>query len=543
MITHARRHMTIAHMTLLLALVAACSRAGAQGDNTPVRGEATAETGAREAKRTVTLSGPVDAATYRLGPGDVLSVRVLVTPPVVRTLTVPAQGILLLPEGPSVPVAGTTLAEAEATISSVLRRYYKTDRIELHLIGPRTFGVYVVGDVPKRGLVEASALDRVSEVIARAGGLEVMEPEQAGAEPIRPSHRAIELTRRDGTVLPVDIGLFEATGSLSHNPTVQDGDRVYVPPRQGTATVSGAVMRAGEYEVVPGDSVATLLALAHGLREDALPDSAYLESFGGMSRTSARVVLDLSKREDRARPVRTRDVLFVRPRPRWTDRRTVLVRGEVRYPGVHALPADSMRLTDVIQQAGGFTDQASLREAYVSRRQEDLPADPEFERLSKLPTTEMTEDEFQYYSLKLRTQKPVVSVDFQALFHDGAREYDIAVRPGDEIVVPRLQPYVTVVGEVTRPGNIPYEEDLGVNDYIDRSGGYTWRASKGGTAVIRALTGEWADKDNVDRLGPGDTIWVPRKPKRDYWKGAAVAIGVIAQLATIYLVIDSAVTN
>jgi protein involved in polysaccharide export with SLBB domain len=527
-------------LALVVAILAPPVPAGPQSSDRSISSETSQE---RSPETPVTLLGPVDPASYAVGPGDLLSIRVFVTPPVVRTLHVSPEGDLLLPEGPSVHVAGSTLADAARATRESLLRFYKTDRIEVNLLTPRTFGVYVVGEVKNVGLVEASALDRASEVITRAGGLKDAVERPDAQKTLHPSRRSIRLTRASGENLPVDLGLFEATGSLVHNPTMMDGDRLYVPPRQGTATVSGAVMRSGEYEVVPGDSVATLLALAHGLSEDALPDSAYIESFDGNSRTSTRAVLDLRRTKDRHRTVRSRDVLFVRPRPQWTDRRTVLVRGEVRYPGVHAIPADSMRLTDLIRQAGGFTEDASLREAFVSRRQEDLPADPEFDRLSKLPTSEMTEDEFQYYSLKLRTQRPVVSVDFVALFERGATEYDIAVRSGDEIVVPRLQRYVTVVGEVTRPGNIPFHPNLGVEDYIERSGGYTWRASKGGTAVIRALTGEWAEKRKVDHLGPGDTIWIPRKPRRSYWKGAMTTIGVISQLATIYLVVDSAISN
>jgi hypothetical protein len=190
--------------------------------------------------------------------------------------------------------------------------------------------------------------------------------------------------------------------------------------------------------------------------------------------------------------------------------------------------------------AGGFTELASLREAYVSRRREELPTDPEFDRLSKLPTTEMTPDEFEYYSLKLRSQQPVVSVDFVALFLHGERECDINVRAGDEINVPRIQPYVTVIGEVARPGNIPFVLSMSVDQYIERSGGYTWRASKGRVSVIRALTGEWAEKGKIKQLGPGDTIWIPRKPRRDYWKGFLSTVSLVAQLSTVYLVISTA---
>jgi polysaccharide biosynthesis/export protein len=487
------------------------------------------------------LEGPIDPNRYRLGPGDLLVVRIQTRPLIDRVLRLSPEGSLILPEGPSVPLAGVTLARAESTVTEVLSRYYKGPAVKLNLLELRTFGVFVVGEVANIGMVQATAVDRASEVIARAGGLKVLPETPPGVEkPTPASTRAIRLIRADGKQLPVDLGLFEATGDLVQDPPVEAGDRIYVPPMVATATVSGAVRKPGEIEIISGDSVAVAIALAHGLREDALMDSAYVESFAGSPARSIRHYLDLRRSADRRFSLNERDLLYVRPRPNWTETRSVLVTGEVRYPGTHALPADSLPLSEVIRMAGGFTDLASLREAYVARRSEELPTDPEFDRLSKLPTTEMTADEFEYYSLKLRSQKPVVSVDFVALFLHGDRTYDINVRAGDEITIPRVQPYVTVIGEVARPGNIPFDPRMSVEQYIERSGGYTWRASKGRVSVIKALTGEWAEKGKIKQLGPGDTIWIPRKPRRDYWKGFTDTIGLVAQLATIYLVINTA---
>ena len=476
------------------------------------------------------LEGPVDRARYRLGPGDLVDVRIRTRPLTDRVLRVSPEGYLVFPEAASVPVAGVTLVQADSTVGVALSMYYKTAEVELRLLEIRTFGVFVVGQVRTFGIVEASPTERVSEIIARAGGL------LEGA-----SSRAILLTRTSGEIVPVDLGLFAHAGSLTHNPEVEAGDRISVPPMAAVATVTGAVRRTGDFEVAPGDSVATAITLAYGLREDALLDSAYVESFAGSPLQTTRTYLDLSRGEDRRRPIRERDLLFVRPRPNWTDTRSVQLIGEVRYPGVHALPADSISLTKLIALAGGFTGFASLGEAFVRRKQTDLPADPEFERLSKLPSSEMSRSEFEYYTLKLRSQKPALSVDFVSLFQRGDSRYDINISPGDTVNVPRRQPFVVLTGEIARPGSIPFEAEMDVDTYIERAGGYTVRADRGRVAVIRALTGEWAKKGKVRRLGPGDTIWVPQKQPTDYWKLTLGAISVLAQLSTTYLVIHNAV--
>ncbi len=474
------------------------------------------------------LEGPVDPRTYRLGPGDVLNIRIGVTTPVDHKLVVSPEGALVFPEGAVVPVAGRTIAKAESTLTVTLSRYYRAPAVQVNLLDVRTFAVFVVGQVARPGMVVASPADRASAAIARAGGTNADG-----------SRRAIRLTRGDGEELPVDLGRFQRTGSLSEDPFLEAGDRIYVPPAVTGAVVGGAVRLPGPQETVPGDSVGTLIELSHGLREDALPDSAYIETFEGSPSRSRRIYLDLRDPGARRLPVHPRDLLFVRSQPYWTPTRSVQLEGEVRYPGTQALPSDSLLLTQVIALAGGFTEFASLRDAYVSRPLEKLPADPEFERLAKLPTSAMTADEYDYYTMKLRARSPVVSTDFVRLFTMGDRSYDVYVRPGDRVVIPHTEPYVMVLGEVVRPGSVPFAASFSIDDYIRRAGGYSYRAGKGRVVLIRTFTGEWVKKGHADPVNAGDTIWVPQKSHR-FWKTTLAGIGILSQLATIYLVIANA---
>lgn len=475
------------------------------------------------------LEGPIDPTRYLLGPGDQLHVRVGGKQLIDHRIEITPDGSLILPEGPIIPLAGVSLQDAQTRIHLALQPYYREGRVQIHLLRLRTFGVYVVGSVKQPGMQRATAVTRASELITRAGGLF-----EDG------SSRAITVTHADGKVESIDLGLFLSTGSTVRNPCVEAGDRIHIPPLRRTAHVGGAVNVPGDVEVIPGDSVATLIELVQGLSEDAEPAAAYLESYGGTPNRSTRVPLDLSKSADRRRPVRERDLLFVSRRPGWRLTRSVKVEGEVQAPGMHALPTDSLPLTEVIGMAGGFTSLASLNEAHVTRLLEDRPPDPEFERLKSLPSTDMTPDEHEYYMIKLRAQKQEMSVDFWKLFVEGDKTQNIYVQPGDEIFVPPLRSYVTLVGEVPRPGNIPYQSGMTAEQYLAHAGGFTERAARNKVAVIRAQTGEWVDNWKQASLGPGDTIWIPRKPRRAWGALALRTLEVTAQLATTYLVIDAA---
>ena len=75
-------------------------------------------------------------------------------------------------------------------------------------------------------------------------------------------------------------------------------------------------------------------------------------------------------------------------------------------------------------------------------------------------------------------------------------------------------------------------------DYIARSGGYGWRASKD-VLVIEALSGEKKRAMDVVQIQPGDRIWVRENPVRDYWSIFTQAMGVVGQVATVVLLFVS----
>ena len=144
--------------------------------------------------------------------------------------------------------------------ASVARFFPKLD-FGLTLVEPRTFIVQVVDDVVKPGPQPAKALDRVSTVIARAGGLGP-----------NGSQRRIEIRRLDGTVLRADLLLYSLTGDVKHNPFVLDGDVVRVPFQNLVASIGGAVNRPGTFELVGTSDLAELVELAGGLAPGATRD-------------------------------------------------------------------------------------------------------------------------------------------------------------------------------------------------------------------------------------------------------------------------------
>ena len=100
---------------------------------------------------------------------------------------------------------------------------------------------------------------------------------------------------------------------------------------------------------------------------------------------------------------------------------------------------------------------------------------------------------------------------------------------------------VRVSGNVVNPGLLSFEPGRDFTFYIEKAGGYSWRASKGEVRVIKEVTGEWIKPGKSTRIHPGDTIWIPEKPDRDYWGFFKDTMIVLGNVATFYLVISEAV--
>ena len=193
----------------------------------------------------------VDPEAYVCGPGDVLELNFWGLQNFRYRVTVDLEGRAFVPRIGFVSLAGQSLSKVRATLRESVGRFYPRLGFDLALAEPRTFLVQAVGDVGRPGTFPARAVERVASLLLRAGGL-------------RPhaSKRRIEVKRRDGSVLAVDLERFQLEGDVKFNPFLLDGDVVHVPFEALTAKVDGAVNRPGRYELTgrprPGRAACSL---------------------------------------------------------------------------------------------------------------------------------------------------------------------------------------------------------------------------------------------------------------------------------------------
>ncbi len=490
---------------------------------------------------------------YVVGPGDEFVVYSVGAPEPYPS-KVMAEGGLLVPGVGSVRVAGLRLAEARRVVEEAFHRSFRQGQVTVELSRLRTFPVTVVGVVGQPGVVTANGVERISELVNRAGGLgsrasrrniRVARRGEVSArawEQLRAVGQTSDYSGLDSLTRRVDLELFGLTGDSAMNPYAADGDLVIVPPRLGELSVVGALERSGSFfEFVAGDRVSNLLTLAQGVTAAYEPGTAVLYRYEGGHRRRTVVPVELERilagDATADLPLQPEDWLVVHQMPGYNARSTVRILGEVVYPGYYVVEKGRTTLREVVALAGGFSDDASLREAQVIRLREDTDGgarDPEFERIAAIPVADRTEDDNQYFIMKTREKAGHMVVDLWALFEQGDESQNIVLQPDDVIVVPATPRTVMVSGQAAHPGAVVYNSTYRVADYIRRAGGPGWRASKD-IRVIKARTGEMRRAHRDEAVEPGDRIWIKEKPVRDYWSVFTQTMVVLGQVSTMAL--------
>ena len=346
--------------------------------------------------------------------------------------------------------------------------------------------------------------------------------------------RNIKIVSKDGTTGFYDLLSFLRNGNFKENPYLKDGDVVIIERVNKIVSIMGLVLYPATYEFREGETINDLINLAGGLTYKARKDSIELIRFdeNGINQFSQYFSYDYIQQNNIE--LKFSDLVVVRELTTYYDEQWVSIEGRIKYPGLYKIVKNKTKLSEIVNQAGGFLEDASLVDATLYRTDADSSYDPEFERIKLIPRVDMTDDEYDYFKAKSRQRYGKVVVDFKALFKGGQLNEDIILKRKDVINIPEKKNYVSIIGQVVNPGNLVYAPNLKVNDYIQLAGGFSWRAIEGDVRVIKVNTGEWVDADDVESLDPGDTIWVledPPGPK--FWDVFLTSLTVVAQLAAI----------
>ena len=395
-------------------------------------------------------------ANYRFGPGDRLVLFLTGEVEKSTQLTVTRDGFVVIPAVGQVNVAGLTRAQLEDALYSRLGRVYSgvrrgpgaTTHFYIDVAAMGTNQVFVNGDVVHPGSYRVSRAGTVMNALYQAGG-----PTANG------SMRGVQVKRNGETVATLDIYDYALRGDASRDVRLESNDVVFVPPRGPQTRIAGAVLRPATYEVKAGQSVADAIQMAGGFIESADRRRVFIERIvPPAERTSQgrdRRVVDVPSDLFDSAPVRPGDIIRVVEIARRIVSK-IDVKGNVWNPGLVEY-SDGMHLSDALRRAGGLKPDTYLGQVLVARLRAD----------------------------STRTMLHT------ALFDTTARAVDdLSLSDGDEITVFstttfRPNRYISIVGAVRTPGQIPFRDGMTLRDAVLLADGLQEGASLTDAEVAR----------------------------------------------------------
>lgn len=467
--------------------------------------------------------GSIDPKEYIVGPGDKLFIAIHGYDEVSFSLIINQEGLIYIPKVGSVDLNNLVLSEAKKSITQKLSQYYKNVEIFVSLIDFRKMRVSILGNVPHPSTYTLRGYGRLIDLISLEGGLNSNS-----------NYRSITITNKNGLSRSYDFLTFLRYGVKANNPLLQEGDIVLVDKIDKIVSISGMVKYPGGYEFVEGEKAFDFINLAGGVLSKAKTDSIEIISFTSDGKTQVSNYFSLNELKNRNIIMHNQDQIVIRQLVDYFEDKYVYIQGFVKYPGYYKIVENETKLKDILEEAGGFRENAELRDATLYRTSGSVENDQEFERIKAMPRADMSDDEFNYLKAKSRQKKGRVVVDFEDLISKNNSAENIYLKRNDVINIPEKKNYVIMLGQVVNQGNIIYDKKLTYVDYIKLAGGYGWRPMESDVRIIKANTGEWVYADKVKQIEPGDAIWVPEEPPSPkFWNIFTTSLTIVGQTASI----------
>lgn len=328
------------------------------------------------------------------------------------------------------------------------------------IVGPYANLVEVVGKIKRPMFYEMKKTESLQSLLQFAGGFTA----DAYKQKIR-----IERKSEEGlTVHNIDEWDFNSFRT-------EDGDVVVVSGiierYKNTVKVTGGVFREGQYKLGGTvNSVKTLVEQAGGLLEQAVLTRAVLRRMKE-NRTYMTMTVNLAGIMDGTSPdviLQNEDELIVGSTVDIDKDHRIEIYGDVYTPGVYEF-SEGTTIEDLIIQAGGLRESASLLNVEVARRIVSSDENPDGTKMANI------------YSLTLK----------DGLAIEG--ESGFKLRPYDIVSIHRSPDYqeqrvVYVTGEVNYGGAyVISNKNERISDIIKRAGGLTKSAFLDGAQVIRKM--------------------------------------------------------
>lgn len=320
--------------------------------------------------------------------------------------------------------------------------------------------VTISGEVKNPGRYQLKEDMGLAELLAMAGG---------------PSVKAGQLVEYTSANKMESISLEDIVASSPGLPDLKEGDLIYIPEGEVEVTILGEVKRPGTYPWNKNLKLSDLLARAGNQTEYGnLKEIKVIHGDNSTKYYNLKQYFDKGSKEDNPVLLPGDSVYVLK------GDYEVTILGEVNKPGTYPWQ-EKMRLTDLMARAGNQTTSGDITEVKISHQ-----------------------------------NQAASFVNLKKYFEDGNDEHNPPIMPGDTVYIEKENYEVSVLGEVNRPGNYQWHQQLRLDSLLAKAGNQTERGDIKNIKILHADGS--SEKINLEKylnsekgaknpqLKPGDTI-------------------------------------
>lgn len=320
-------------------------------------------------------------------------------------------------------------------------------------------------------------------------------------------------------------------------------------------TVGGEVNKPGEFEYRYGVTLGDAVLMAGGLTDAATLERVEVarrivgERENADIKDTIAMILHynlLKRPEDAEAQLSPFDMVYVRRSAVYKPQQVITIEGQVNYPGSYAMEKNVVRLSDVVKKAEGFNMDAYPQGATLTR----VLTEEEMERLiiaKNIAKNQMQDSTASgFLDSMLVEDRYNIAINLDLAVRNPGSDYDVVLRDGDIIKVPKYNNTVRISGAVLYPNTITYKPGASYKYYVSGGGGFRREAIKRDTYMIHA-NGNVAIKGSpMFKVQPGTEIVVPEKSQEDRLlrtQRVSTILGIATSTASLAAMVTSILNN
>lgn len=388
---------------------------------------------------------------YRLGPGDEIVISLWGGAELQQNYTIAKDGSIFPKLVGKIYLQGLTLDAASNLIKAQFRKIVATNTtIDVQMGKVRTIRVTILGEVLKQGTVTISAFNTALNALFKAGGLTDIG-----------NMRKIEVKRDGRTVDVIDLYQYLKSGKTNEEVYLEDNDYIYVDVYDKLVKADGMFKRPMYYQLTDDEGLKDLIYFSGGASSSSRNSLIHIKTIIDEEERyidiPGKQYFDATSYDDII--LNNGDVVSIKPINEGL-KNVVKIEGAINYPDDYEVK-EGEKLSKIIARAGGLNPSAYLPKAFLFRGNNQLESNG-------------------------------IKIDLNNL-----EKHDIIVLSGDRIKILSEKMFeetyqIDVIGNVRKPGKIPYYKNMKLKDALLLSGGLNLDAENGRIEISNVV-------DSIDK--------------------------------------------